>query len=117
VKVLLDHCVPKRLKSFFQIHEVETAREVGWDGLKNGKLLAQAATRFEVMLTVDQNIKHQQNLGKLPVAVIVMIARDNRLPTLIPYVPEVEKALLTIKAGELVEVFLPAGPVASDDTG
>lgn len=105
--MLLDHCVPKRLKNSFRKHEVETAREAGWDGLKNGKLLAQAATRFDVLLTVDRNIKHQQNLAKHDIAIIVIVAHNNRLPTLLPYVPEIEKALQSIKAGELVEVFSP----------
>ena len=107
MKILLDHCVPKRLKFHLTDHEVETAREAGWEALKNGKLLAQVATRFDVMLTVDQNIKHQQNLSKLPVAVIVMVAPDNRLPTLLPYLPEVGQALLTLKPNELIEVFPP----------
>jgi len=53
VKILLDHCIPKRFKFSLPAHEVKTAREMGWQGLKNGKLLAQAAKQFEVMLTVD----------------------------------------------------------------
>jgi len=111
VRILLDHCVPKRLKQYLIIdHEVETAREAGWEALKNGKLLAQVATRFDVMLTVDQNIKHQQNLSKLPMAVIVMVAPDNRLPTLVPYLSKVEQTLLTIHPNELIEVFPPTQP-------
>jgi hypothetical protein len=45
------------------------------------------------------------------VAVIVMVAPDNRLPTLLPYLPEVEQTILTLKPNELIEVFLPTQDV------
>lgn len=43
---------------------------------------------FDVVLTADQNIEFQQNLSKLPVAVIVVIAKTNRIESLEPLVPE-----------------------------
>jgi len=40
-----------------------TARELAWDRLSNGKLLRQAERAgFEVLLTADKNMRHQQNL-------------------------------------------------------
>jgi hypothetical protein len=71
-------------------------------------LLAAAAGQFDVMLTVDQNIKHQQNLGKLPIAVIVMVARSNRLSDLLPLIPGVRNAVNTLQPCTLVEVFAPS---------
>jgi predicted nuclease of predicted toxin-antitoxin system len=104
MKILLDHCMPKRLKRVFPAHEVKTVREMGWEGLSNGRLLAEAATAFDVMLTVDQNIKHQQNLDKLPLAVIVLIAEDNRFPTLARLANKVEDALLNLLPKTLTEI-------------
>jgi predicted nuclease of predicted toxin-antitoxin system len=104
VKILLDHCLPKRLKQLFPTHEVKTAREKGWADYKNGKLLAAAGTEFDVFLTIDKNIKHQQNLDALPVSIIVIIAINNRFETLAPCIPEVEKILLNLKPKTLVEV-------------
>lgn len=77
---------------------------MGWDDLSNGKLLAKAAEDFDVMLTVDQNIKHQQNLNKLPMAVIVLIAEDNRFPTLARLADKVEDALPNLLPRTLTEV-------------
>lgn len=107
MRILLDHCVPRRLKRLLSDYEVKTAREAGVDKLKNGALLARAAEAFDVLLTVDQNIKHQQNLSLLPVSIIVIFAITNRLEVLAPCVPEVKAALSTILPGQYVEVCGP----------
>ncbi len=40
MKILLDHCIDWRLKRALLAHEVQAARDFGWDELKNGNLLA-----------------------------------------------------------------------------
>jgi hypothetical protein len=104
MRILLDHCVDWRLKRSLPTHQVRTAQEMGWDALKNGKLLSSAAGQFDVLLTVDQNIKHQQSLAELPIAVVVMVAASNRAKALLKLLPAVEQVLSTLKARSLVEV-------------
>ena len=59
--VLLDECVPKRLGRALTGRAVRTVAQEGWSGKKNGELLAlMSAAGFEVLLTVDQGIRHQQ---------------------------------------------------------
>jgi hypothetical protein len=77
---------------------------MGWEALRNGALLAAAAADFDCVLTVDQNLRHQQDLSKLPVAVVVLVARSNRLADLIPLAPSIEKALAALTPKTLVEV-------------
>jgi predicted nuclease of predicted toxin-antitoxin system len=77
VKVLLDHCLPRRFARAFPDHSVRTAADQGWERLRDGKLLAAAGAEFDVILTVDKNIKREQNLATLPIAVVVMLARSN----------------------------------------
>ena len=78
---------------------------MGWAGKKNGELLAlMARVGFEVLLTVDQNLRDQQNLAASGVAVVVMVASNNRLADLVPLMPAVEAALSRIQAGDVVEV-------------
>ena len=89
MKVLLDHCVPRRFRRLLTEHEVRTAFEMGWAGLSNGALLAQASKEFDAFLTVDQNVQFQQNLAALPLAVGIIVASDNRFETLAPYAPAV----------------------------
>ena len=94
MRILLDECVPRPLRREFPRHDVRTIREMGWAGTKNGALLAlMAAAGFEVLLTVDRGLRHQQNLTAAGVAVVVMVATSNRLADLIPVVPAVEAAL------------------------
>jgi hypothetical protein len=104
MRVLLDECVPRRLRRELAGHEVFTVTEHGWSGVKNGKLLALAGAEFDVFLTVDQNLKYQQNLTSFRVAIILLIARNNRLQTLLPLMPEVREALDKIKEGEFVRL-------------
>src|SRR5260221_5297029 len=66
LKVLFDHCVPRRFRRLLIGHEVCTAFEMGWAGLSNRALLAEASREFGAFLTVDQNVQFQQNLATLP---------------------------------------------------
>ena len=78
---------------------------MGWSGKKNGELLAlMSGDGFEILLTVDQNLRHQQNLAAAGVAVIVMVAASNRLSDLLPLAPAVETAMASIQPGDAVEV-------------
>ena len=104
MKVLLDECVPRKLKRELTEHEVLTVTEYGWSGIKNGKLLTLAEAEFDVFLTIDQNLKYQQNLKAFHIGVILLVARNNRLKTLLPLMPEAREALKNIKAGDFVRV-------------
>ena len=105
MRILLDECVPRPLRRELTGHSVSTIREMGWTGKKNGELLAlMAGAGFEVLLTVDQNLRYQQNLAASGAAVVVMVAPSNRLADLVPLIPAVEAALSNIQAGDVVEV-------------
>jgi hypothetical protein len=97
MRLLLDESVPVRLRRSLQEHNVRTVVEMGWSGIKNGKLLALAADDFDAFITVDKNLPFQQNLASLPVFVIVLDAMSNELPALLPLVPALERALSSLK--------------------
>lgn len=52
-----------------------------------------AATKFDAFLTTDQNIEFQQNLSTLPIAILVVVAKSNRMKDIQPLVPEILMAL------------------------
>jgi predicted nuclease of predicted toxin-antitoxin system len=104
MRVLLDECLPRKLKLELSGHEVKTVSEMGWASRKNSALLALAAGRFDVFLTVDQNIAYQQNLAGLPLAVVAMVADSNRLADLRPLVPQVLEVLRSVKPGEIIRL-------------
>ncbi len=63
MRVLLDECLPRRLKADLAGHEATTVPEAGWAGTKNGDLLQLAAARFDAFVTIDQGLAFQQNLA------------------------------------------------------
>ena len=80
---------------------------MGWSGKKNGELLQLMKQQsFSILLTTDQNLRYQQNLEQAGVAVIVLIASKNRLPDLIPLIPEARKVINAIVPGKVIEVGL-----------
>jgi hypothetical protein len=99
MRVLLDECLPRRLKDDLPEHDVRTVPDAGWKGRKNGELLALAAGHFDVFLTIDAGIEYQQNLGSLALGVIALKARSNRIEDLRPLMPRVRQLLDTIGPG------------------
>ncbi|MGD0537602.1 MAG: DUF5615 family PIN-like protein [Verrucomicrobiota bacterium] len=102
--ILLDECLPKRLARLLPGYEVKTSRQMNWQGLTNGQLLAAADPHFDVFLTVDKNLVHQQNLGGFRLAVIVLRAPSNKIEDLVPLMPKVLALLPTLKPGQVVKV-------------
>ena len=97
MRILLDESVPSRLGALLIGHTATSVQRRGWTSVKNGKLLALAAQEFDLVLTADRGMEYQQNLATLPVSILVVIARSNRLEDLAPLVPAVLKALNEIE--------------------
>ena len=95
MRVLLDECLPKRLKRELAGHEVKTAPEMGWASKTNGDLLALAASRFDVFLTADRNLSYQQDVSSFDIAVVVLFSRSNRLEDLRLLAPQLLDVIAT----------------------
>lgn len=94
MKVLLDEDVPHDLRHELPEHDVSTVTYAGWSGRRNGVLLGLAAAAdFDVLVTCDRNIEHQQNISELGLAIVVLAVQDTRLPTVLPLVPDILAAL------------------------
>ncbi|MEG4109811.1 hypothetical protein [Microcoleus sp. S13_C5] len=105
MRILLDECAPRPLKRELADYEIRTVVEMGWSGKNNGELLLLMSQEgFTILLTTDQNLRYQQNLQQAGVAVVVLVASSNRLPDLLPLVPDARKVLNTITPGEVIEV-------------
>jgi hypothetical protein len=107
MKVLLDESVPRALGFELDGHFVRTAQAVGFSTLSNGKLMqAMVEMGFEVLVTFDQNLPYQQN-AKLPVAIIILIAPNNRVETAKGFAGSIQAALTNLKPGQLVRLSAP----------
>ena len=72
MKIVFDHGTPVPLRHALTGHAVSTAFELGWATLKNGELLSRAVKEFDILITTDQNLRYQQDLSHLRLAVLVL---------------------------------------------
>lgn len=72
LRILFDQGTPLPLRNALKPHFVSTAFEMGWSTLKNGELLKAAETQFDVLITTDQNLRHEQNLTGRKLAIVIL---------------------------------------------
>jgi hypothetical protein len=106
MRVLFDNGVPRGVASALQGHVVEEARDRGWDRLTNGDLLRSAeGNGFDVLLTTDRNIRHQQNLSKRTIAIVALSKAS--WPLIKLRLREIAAAVETAAPGSFAEVEIP----------
>jgi hypothetical protein len=104
MRILLDECVPARLGQELLGHEVRTVPEMGWASHENGALLSLADGKFDVFLTTDQRISYQQTVAKFTIALVVLVARRNKIEFLLRLLPELRRVLPNVKPGQVYRV-------------
>ncbi len=105
MNILFDEDTPYPLKRHLTDHKVTTVPQMGWAGIQNGKLLALIqGTGCEVLLTCDQNMEYQQNLGAQSFATVVFRVPNKKMETLIPLVPQLLALLPTVRPGQVYHV-------------
>jgi hypothetical protein len=106
MRVLFDNGTPRGVAAALSDHAVEEARARGWDMLRNGELLdAAEAAGFDVFVTTDQNIRHQQNLTHRKIAVVVL--GKARWKLIKERLADVAAAVAAAKPGRVSEVDIP----------
>ena len=106
MRVLIDECTPRALKTHLMHHghECLTVQEAGWSGKQNGELLSLAEAAFDVLVTIDTNLHYQQNPTSRRIGILILRSSSNRLEHLRQYFPACVAALDKIKPGEIVQV-------------
>lgn len=105
MKILLDECLPRRLKHYFASHECQTVPEAMLGSEKNGELLAIAERQgFEIFLTMDQGLEYEQNLTGRKIAVVIFRAKSNRLADLTPLVEDCLAQMLLLRPGQIARI-------------
>ena len=103
MRILLDHGTPRPLRGHLPEHDVDTAAERGWSQLSNGDLLDEAEREaYDVLITTDQNMRYQQNVAVLRLAIVVL--RSNRWPRIRRRIDAIREVLEEVRAGELRQV-------------
>ena len=107
MRILFDHGTPRPLRNHRPEHTVDTASEMGWSEMSNGDLLDHAEREgYQLLITTDQNMRHQQNIAGRRLAIAVLLS------TAWPYIQlrtrEIRRAIDGIQPGELTEVPIPS---------
>ena len=76
MRILIDECVPRQIRSRLSGHYVRTAREAGFASYKNGKLLKAAEDEFDLLITSDKNLRYQQNLEGRSLSILLLSTND-----------------------------------------
>jgi predicted nuclease of predicted toxin-antitoxin system len=105
MKILLDECLPLDFRHSFPNHEAHTAQWAGLKGKTNGELLRAAELAgYDVLLTLDHGIPHQQHIAGLKVAIVTIRSATSQIEDLLPLVDAILAALPSIRPGQIVPV-------------
>lgn len=102
MKVLIDECLPGPLKTHLKGHNFTTVQAMGWGGVNDARLLLRAEGKFDMLLTGDKNLRHQQNLAIRKIAVVLL--PTTHWPTLQQHLEPIQKAIDGVGGAAFLEV-------------
>lgn len=102
MRIILDECVPSIVKRRLPALNIITVQEIGWSGIKNGELLKHVAAEFDLFITSDKNLRHQQNLAVLNIAVLLL--PSNQVPAIEAILTDIEEAIKGLSDKTFVEL-------------
>jgi predicted nuclease of predicted toxin-antitoxin system len=104
MRILVDECVDWRILRDLDLHDAKTVKQLGWEQVDDGPLLALAAAEFDIFITVDKKLPFQQNLSALDIAVIILRGRTTRLADLRALLDGMREVLDKARPGDVLVV-------------
>ena len=107
--ILLDENIPRPLMRLLnrmspRCYEATTVQHMGWSSIKNGKLLDAAERSFDILLTADKGIQHQQNMTGRKIAMVIIRPKWNKMKFVVPMLDKILQAVEKIQPGEVLIV-------------
>jgi len=110
IRVFIDECLPRQLLQWLTDSRsdwmVQSVQGAGWASMKNGVLLREANGKFDVLVTADKNMHHQQNFMGLDISVLVF--PTNRAKLVRAGVDALVQSLENIQSGQKTVMDLKA---------
>jgi hypothetical protein len=73
--------------------------------VQNGELLRRAVEAgFSVLVTMDRNLEHQQTISRAGLGLLVVLARDNRVETVVALTGAILATLDQVRPGIVLHV-------------
>lgn len=105
MKIIIDECLPKRLRTLLASDQVWTVPQIGLAGYQDGELLdALEAKKIDVFITIDGNIEYQQQFSNRAFGTVVIRAASNRFQDLVPLAESLEQAIKEVAPGVVVRI-------------
>jgi hypothetical protein len=115
LRILIDESLHRDFERQLADLDVSTVRGEDWLGLRNGVLLrAAVAAGFDVLITRDRSMRHQQNIEKVGIAVLVLVGVRNRVDDLRMLVPQIRSILALLRPGDVYEIAPLKGDAICD---
>ncbi len=102
MKIIIDECVPSIVKRGLPERNIVSVQDMGWAGVKNGELLKLVIAEFDVFITSDKSLRHQQNLAALELAVVLLLS--NQVPVVEGLLPLIDESLKNIEPKDFIEI-------------
>ena len=102
MRIIIDECVPSIVKRGLSERKIVSVQDAGWAGVENGELLRLVSAEFDVFITSDKNLKHQQNLSAFELSIILL--PSNQVPAVKALLPQINDALTNIGLHDFVEI-------------
>jgi hypothetical protein len=110
VRILLDECLPARLKTALPGHAVTTVPEAGWRSSKDGPLLKFAEGSFDIFITVDRRMETELDLPSFRLGFVILHTPSNRLVDFQPILPLIAEAVARVGPGKIEHIHAPRSP-------
>ena len=105
MKILLDECLPRKVKTFFSDYSAYTVMEMGWSGLLNGALMRNAIENdFDIFITADKNLRYQQNISEYNISIILLSVFKNTFEGIKPLIPELIRILPNLEKRKFYKI-------------
>lgn len=112
MRVLLDHDVPHGLRPQFpEEYEVVTVQYQGWADYDDDRLLTVAEGEFAVLVTLDTNLVHQQDVRSREIGLVVIDIHPIVPEYLESHMKEINRALPIAAEGHRIVVVREDGIV------
>lgn len=106
MKILLDECVPQKFKKDLEEFDVSTVAELHWKGIKNGQLLQlMVDNHFDILLTIDKNLKYEQDIGKFPITIIILRVVRSKVELMRLLIPHLKRKIRFMKKSYVYEIW------------
>ena len=106
MRILFDNCTPAPLRRYLDPHSVDTVAELDWEELANSALLDAADEhRYDVVVTGDKSLRHQQNMRGRRIALVVLL--DNRWPNVRKETSAIRHKVVSSIPGQVILVPIP----------